>query len=36
MGHYMKITEEFAVLQSALWDAMRRFDFEWVGEEGII
>lgn len=36
IGHYMKNTEDFDVLQSALWDAMRRFDFEWVGEEDII
>jgi hypothetical protein len=33
IAHYMKHTGDFEVLKSALWDAMRRFDFEWIGSE---
>jgi hypothetical protein len=29
--HYMADTEDFEVLKSALWNAMRKFDLEWVG-----
>ena len=36
IAHYMENTEEFEVLKSALRNAMRRFDFEWIGAEGII
>lgn len=36
IAHYRKDIEEFAIVKSALWDAMRMFDFEWVGEQGII
>ena len=36
IAHYRKDIEEFAIVKSALWESMRRFDLEWVGEQGII
>ena len=36
ISHYMENTEGLETLKSALQNAMRRFDLEWVSEQGII
>lgn len=36
IARYRKNIEDFDALKTALWDSMRRFDSEWVGEQDII